>query len=90
MYMYVTGQICFQVNFDLTQVDFQPTVQPKNDAHTRSGARSCCTTRTRKQKCHIFVVYPQELQNTRSQKSLSQEATKITTSLKEAQKVVLI
>ena len=34
------------------------------------------------------MVYPQELQNTRSQKSLSQEATKITTSLKKEQKVV--
>ena len=25
----MTGQICFQVNFDLTNVDSQPTVQPK-------------------------------------------------------------
>jgi len=53
----VTGQICFQVNFDLTKVDSQPTVQPKNDAHTRSGARSCCTTKTRKQKCHILNLW---------------------------------
>ena len=37
-----------------------------------------------RQKCGIFAVYPQELWNTRSQKYLTQEAKKITPSLKKA------
>ena len=71
--------------FILSPQPLQPTVQPKINAHTRSGARSCCTARTAKppqEANHIFAVYMQELSNTRSQKTLQQEATKITASLK--------
>ena len=42
----------------------------------------------RSESAVFFAVYPQELSNARSQKSLPQEAAKITASLKKAQEVV--
>ena len=69
------------------------TLQPKNYSilvkwrkkllrfkNTQATARS--------ESAVFFAVYPQELSNARSQKSLPQEAAKITASLKKAQEVV--
>ena len=42
MCIYVTGQIWFQVNFDLTLVDFQFPLFPMNNKNTLNiGVKSC-------------------------------------------------
>ena len=46
------------------------TVQPKNNAHARSGTRSSCTTRTRKRWKEVKLCFIRKILSARSRKKL--------------------
>ena len=57
--------------------DDQGTVQPKNNARARSGAKSFCSARTRKKQIAcFFAVYPQEHAKRKKLKFHPQEAAR--------------